>query len=92
MKVCDADHAEIAYTSRRCPLCEYRRHVWRTVRLDQKSLALDDVVRAHVLGVLALFDGNRRETAAALGIPQRTLYRRLLEYGVASKRRCVDRG
>jgi transcriptional regulator of acetoin/glycerol metabolism len=50
-------------------------------RLGQE-LTLADVEREHILGVLARVGGNRSRAAEVLGMPRRTLYRRLEEYGV----------
>ena len=42
--------------------------------------SLDDLERRHILDTLAKHDGNRRDTAEALGISLRTLYYRLSQY------------
>lgn len=42
--------------------------------------SLDDLERRHILDTLARHDGNRRDTAEALGISLRTLYYRLSQY------------
>jgi len=42
--------------------------------------SLDDLERRHILDTLARHDGNRRDTADALGISLRTLYYRLSQY------------
>lgn len=41
---------------------------------------LEDLERRHILDTLARHDGNRRDTAEALGISLRTLYYRLSQY------------
>jgi DNA-binding NtrC family response regulator len=46
-------------------------------------LTLDDLERQHILHVLRECGGHRGRTADTLGINRRTLYRKLLEYGVA---------
>lgn len=45
---------------------------------------LAEVERRHILAVLAAEQNNRQRTAEVLGIARRTLYRRLLDYGLAS--------
>jgi two-component system response regulator AtoC len=45
---------------------------------------LAEVERRHILAVLAAEQNNRQRTAEVLGIARRTLYRRLLEYGLAT--------
>lgn len=42
--------------------------------------SLEDLERQHILDTLARYDGNRRDTAEALGISLRTLYYRLSQY------------
>jgi two-component system response regulator AtoC len=44
---------------------------------------LAEVERRHILAVLAAEQHNRQRTAEVLGIARRTLYRRLLDYGLA---------
>lgn len=46
----------------------------------QSGESLDDLERRHILDTLAKHDGNRRDTADALGISLRTLYYRLSQY------------
>jgi DNA-binding NtrC family response regulator len=43
-------------------------------------LTLEELERAHILGVLKQGEGNRERAAAILGISSRTLYRKLREY------------
>jgi transcriptional regulator of acetoin/glycerol metabolism len=47
--------------------------------LDE-ALSLDEVVRQHVLSVVAAADGNKSKAAKLLGVPRRTLYRLLTRY------------
>jgi DNA-binding NtrC family response regulator len=46
---------------------------------------LAEVEREHILAVLEAVGGNRSRAAEALGVPRRTLYRRLSEYGVLDR-------
>jgi DNA-binding NtrC family response regulator len=46
----------------------------------QSGESLEDLERRHILDTLARHDGNRRDTADALGISLRTLYYRLSQY------------
>jgi DNA-binding NtrC family response regulator len=46
----------------------------------QSGESLEDLERRHILDTLARHDGNRRDTAEALGISLRTLYYRLSQY------------
>ncbi len=43
---------------------------------------IQDVEREHIRNTLASVDGNRQEAAKMLGIAERTLYRRIKEYGL----------
>jgi DNA-binding NtrC family response regulator len=43
-------------------------------------LTLDEMIREHVLQVLAQVQGNKSEAARILGVPRRTLYRMLERY------------
>ena len=43
---------------------------------------LADVERRHILGVLEAVDGHRGKAAEVLQIDRKTLYRKLLSYGV----------
>jgi len=42
---------------------------------------LVEVQRRHILSTLAHFEGDKKQTAAALGISLKTLYNRLKRYG-----------
>ncbi len=45
---------------------------------------LREVEKEHILAVLEALNGNRQSAAGVLGISERTLYRKLKEYGVGS--------
>jgi DNA-binding NtrC family response regulator len=47
---------------------------------DAASTKLEDIEREQIRRTLGEFGGNRRKTAKALGIGERTLYRKLKEY------------
>jgi DNA-binding NtrC family response regulator len=49
------------------------------------ELTLADVEREHILAVLHRAGGNRSRAAKVLGLPRRTLYRRLDEYGLTGE-------
>ena len=43
--------------------------------------SLEDIERHYIMQTLKLTNGNREEAARILGIGERTLYRKLKEYG-----------
>ncbi|MFQ5644432.1 MAG: sigma-54 interaction domain-containing protein, partial [Thiogranum sp.] len=45
--------------------------------------SLNDLEEAHIARLLKQFDGNRRKVATALGISERTMYRKLKRYGLS---------
>ncbi|MBC7359178.1 MAG: sigma-54-dependent Fis family transcriptional regulator [Desulfacinum sp.] len=47
-----------------------------------QCLSLQDMERLHIQKTLALFGGNKTETARALGISRRTLYRKIKDYAL----------
>ncbi len=49
---------------------------------DDMIFRLDDIEKMMILRAIAKFHGNRRVAADALGISERTLYRKLNEYGI----------
>jgi DNA-binding NtrC family response regulator len=53
----------------------------RTV-LFRPGMTMDDVEREAITAALKEVGGNRREAAEALGIGERTLYRKIKEYGI----------
>jgi DNA-binding NtrC family response regulator len=46
------------------------------------EVTLAEIEREHIIGVLMRVGGNRSRAAEILGLPRRTLYRRLDEYGL----------
>jgi DNA-binding NtrC family response regulator len=53
-----------------------------SVQEAEESMALDEVERKMILSALDRFHGNRRLAAKALRISERTLYRKIKEYGL----------
>ncbi len=47
-----------------------------------QDVTIAELERQHILAVLERVDGNRSRASEVLGIPRRTLYRRLEEYGL----------
>ena len=47
------------------------------------ALTLESIERQHILKLLEAHGGNRQQTADSLGISRKTLYRKLLQYGIA---------
>jgi DNA-binding NtrC family response regulator len=52
---------------------------------DHEIYRLDVLIRTHILFVLNINGGNRRQAAEDLGMARSTLYRMLRDYGVARK-------
>jgi DNA-binding NtrC family response regulator len=50
--------------------------------IAKEPAALEDVERNHILRILKQTGGHRGKTAEILGINRRTLYRKLIEYGL----------
>ena len=50
--------------------------------LYKSGMTMVDVEKAAIEGALQENDGNRRKAAEALGIGERTLYRKIREYGL----------
>ena len=50
--------------------------------LYRSGMTMADVERAAIEGALRDSSGNRRKAAAALGVGERTLYRKIKEYGL----------
>lgn len=53
--------------------------------VEERRLPLEEVERRHVLAVFEAMGGNRRRTSEVLGIDPKTLYRKLLGWGVTSR-------
>lgn len=49
---------------------------------EQNDFTIETMVKNHTLRVLDLCHGNKAQTASILGITIRTLYNKLIEYGV----------
>lgn len=49
---------------------------------EVEAFSLDDMEREQIRRVLSEFEGNRRLAAQALGIGERTLYRKIRRYGI----------
>ena len=50
--------------------------------LYRSGMTMADVERAAIEGALKDSGGNRRKAAASLGVGERTLYRKIKEYGL----------
>ena len=51
-------------------------------RSAERLMTLDELERRHILYVLRTVDGSRQSAAEILGIDRKTLYRKLLKYGL----------
>jgi DNA-binding NtrC family response regulator len=61
---------------------DYRGAPISTGRDPVVDLPLEEIERRHILRVLEAHDGNKLAASASLGIDRKTLYRKLLRYGV----------
>ncbi|HEY1547786.1 MAG TPA: helix-turn-helix domain-containing protein [Kofleriaceae bacterium] len=52
---------------------------------DEEMIPLDEIRRRHVTKVLEACGGNRTNAAQVLNIDRKTLYRKLLRWGLASR-------
>ena len=50
------------------------------------ELAIDDIEHEMIERTLEKFNHNRRKTAKSLNISERTLYRKIQEYGIVKKK------
>jgi transcriptional regulator of acetoin/glycerol metabolism len=57
----------------------------RTMPADDDLVPLDEIRRRHVTKVLEACGGNRTNAAQVLNIDRKTLYRKLLRWGLASR-------
>ncbi|MBD1208861.1 MAG: sigma 54-interacting transcriptional regulator [Ignavibacteria bacterium] len=55
---------------------------YQSATLEESPLTMHEVEKRLIGAALGRFDGNRRQAADALGISERTLYRKLREYGL----------
>ena len=46
------------------------------------GMRMEDIEKAAIIAALERVDGNRRRAAEELGIGERTLYRKIKEYGI----------
>ena len=53
------------------------------IELEPSMLTLEEVDRRHILHVVEMCGGNRTNAAHVLHIDRKTLYRKLLRWGVA---------
>lgn len=52
----------------------------RVAKLEANTLAAAAIEQQHIMATLSRFNGNRKDTACALGIGERTLYRKLAKW------------
>ncbi len=75
-------------------LMDLRREIWELKRIvidyinhqrdmEIESMSLDEMEKEQIKYALEQHGGNRRLTAEALGISERTLYRKLKQYGLS---------
>lgn len=56
-----------------------------TQSIEEENISLDEMERRLITNALKRFHGNRRMAASALNISERTLYRKIKEYGLNGK-------
>lgn len=56
-----------------------------TENVERENISLDEMERRMITNALEKFHGNRRMAASALNISERTLYRKIKEYGLNGK-------
>jgi transcriptional regulator of acetoin/glycerol metabolism len=56
------------------------------------GLTLAEMEAAYIAEILRRTGGNKKRTAQILGLPRRTLYRRLEEHGIAATSDATDGG
>jgi transcriptional regulator of acetoin/glycerol metabolism len=52
---------------------------------DPTLITLDEVDRRHIMHVVEMCGGNRTNAAQVLDIDRKTLYRKLLRWGIAQR-------
>ena len=79
----DSETINILHTPTHQPhIIDANTTVEDTEEYVEESLSLTDAERDMIIRALEKHNGNRRRAAAELNISQRTLYRRINEYGL----------
>jgi DNA-binding NtrC family response regulator len=77
--------AAVLATGDTLEVADLPRHIRGNKRQETSVLrSLDALEREHIVAVLQAVGGNRHQAASVLGISERTLYRKLGEYGLES--------
>jgi DNA-binding NtrC family response regulator len=71
-------------------LREILNSFYRTLAQDGKIPSLEDLERYAIEETLKRFSGNKRKTAEALGITERTLYRKINQYKLSGVQNTHD--
>lgn len=74
-----------AFSSLRNDPLRIGRRIEEAEPVEEETLSLDEMERRMITGALKKFNGNRRMAASALNISERTLYRKIKEYGLNGK-------
>lgn len=65
---------------------QYQGGVFASATADAGLITVEELERRHILAVLEQLGGNRTEAAKVLGLDRKTLYRKLLRYGVETEK------